>query len=68
MLATEKSSIDTSLVHASYVIITRGVLIYWIGKISAADMAKFAISEISFEIVQIYIPIFTHALIFQCTV
>ena len=40
----------------------RGVPIYQIGKILAADMAKFAILEIGiFEIVQIYLPIFLHA-------
>ena len=39
----------------------RGVLIYRIGKISTADMAKFSILEIGvFEIVQIYLPIFLH--------
>ena len=27
-------------------LINRGVLIYWIGKISAADMAKFSVSAI----------------------
>ena len=40
----------------------RGVPIYRISKISAANMAKFAISEISiFEIVQKYLLIFLHA-------
>ena len=42
--------------------VARDVPIYWIGKISAANMAKYAISEIGiFEIVQIYLPIFAHA-------
>ena len=41
---------------------TRGVLIYRIGKISAAITAKFAISKIGlFEIAQMYLPIFLHA-------
>ena len=38
---------------------TGGVLIYWISKISAANMAKFAILKI--EIAQIYLPIFLRA-------
>ena len=42
----------------------RGVPIYRIGKILAADMAKFSISAISvFEIVPIFLPMFYTPLI-----
>ena len=38
----------------------RGVPIYWIGKLSPADMTKFSISAIgTFEIEPIFLPIFS---------
>ena len=56
-----KNNFYTS-VNITTLLAIRFVLIYRIGKISDADMAKFAILElIFFEIVQIYVPIFAHA-------